>query len=125
MTPETKRLVRVFSALPKDEKKTLLAFAEFLANRGEVAVENAPASEPLPIPRPDKETVVAAIRRLSRTYPMLDKATMLNETSGLMGEHVLHGLPASEVIDKLEAAFERHYREVSSTGEGVEHNAEP
>nr|VFJ60768.1 MAG: hypothetical protein BECKDK2373C_GA0170839_108412 [Candidatus Kentron sp. DK] len=115
MTPETKRLTRLFSQLSRDDRKTLLAFAEFLAERGGVSAEEAPPKEPVAIPRPEKESVVGAIRRLSRTYPMLDKATMLNETSSLMGEHVLHGQPAREIIDRLEAAFERHYRDFSAT----------
>nr|VFJ46063.1 MAG: hypothetical protein BECKFM1743C_GA0114222_100345 [Candidatus Kentron sp. FM]VFJ58901.1 MAG: hypothetical protein BECKFM1743A_GA0114220_102277 [Candidatus Kentron sp. FM]VFK12080.1 MAG: hypothetical protein BECKFM1743B_GA0114221_102227 [Candidatus Kentron sp. FM] len=118
MTPETKRLVRLFSRLPEEDKNTLWAFAQFLASRSEVAAENEPVHEPIPIPRPEKETVIGAIRRLSETYPMLDKATMLNETSSLMGEHVLHGQSAPKVIDKLQAAFENRYREFSSNTGG-------
>ena len=65
--------------------------------------------EPERIPRPKEESVVGAIKRLSHSYFMLDRSAMLNDTSSLMGAHVLQGRPASEVIDELEALFARHY----------------
>nr|VFK37338.1 MAG: hypothetical protein BECKSD772F_GA0070984_101413 [Candidatus Kentron sp. SD]VFK48881.1 MAG: hypothetical protein BECKSD772E_GA0070983_11475 [Candidatus Kentron sp. SD]VFK78711.1 MAG: hypothetical protein BECKSD772D_GA0070982_102232 [Candidatus Kentron sp. SD] len=116
MRTQTKELIRLFSRLPDGEKRTLLAFAEFLVNRmdGEMAPEGESIPLPTPMPRPESETVIAAIRRLSKGYPMLDKPTMLNETSTLMAEHVLRGQPASEVIDKLEERFQRHYENMKS-----------
>lgn len=90
----------------------MLAFADFLRARAETA-QTQPPPEPVmpqPAPRPDKETVMAAIKRLAAGYPMLDRALMLNEISGLMSEHLLHGRPAAEVIDALEALFDRHYQ---------------
>jgi hypothetical protein len=45
------------------------------------------------MPRPSQESVVAAIKRLSKTYEMLDRGPMLNETSALMSAHVLQGRP--------------------------------
>jgi hypothetical protein len=58
------------------------------------------------------ETVVAAIRRLSASYPMLDRRRLLNTTSSLMAQHILQGRAAAEVIDQLEQAFLEHYREL-------------
>nr|VFK27422.1 MAG: hypothetical protein BECKMB1821I_GA0114274_100330 [Candidatus Kentron sp. MB]VFK30635.1 MAG: hypothetical protein BECKMB1821G_GA0114241_10687 [Candidatus Kentron sp. MB]VFK74302.1 MAG: hypothetical protein BECKMB1821H_GA0114242_100330 [Candidatus Kentron sp. MB] len=117
MRAQTKRLIQLFSHLSDSDQKTLLAFAEFLANRADDGAEPEAESipEPVLIPRPEKETVVAAIRRLSKSYPMLDKAVMLNETSSLMAEHVLRGQPAPTVIDKLEALFQRHYDKIKSS----------
>jgi hypothetical protein len=40
---------------------------------------------------------------------MLDRSAMLNDTSTLMGAHVLQGRSASVVVDELEALFARHY----------------
>ena len=40
---------------------------------------------------------------------MLDRSRMLNETSSLMTQHVIHGRAAGEVIDELEQLFRRHY----------------
>ena len=63
------------------------------------------------LPRPDDESVIAAIKRLAKSYPMLDKASMLNETSRLMTEHILQGRASSQVIDDLEAIFKQNYQE--------------
>ena len=54
-----------------------------------------------------------------RVYPMLDRERMLSETSGLMAAHTLQGRAAKEVIDDLEAMFERHYREFTSASDDV------
>jgi hypothetical protein len=107
-----RRLVRSFRALADAERDILLAFAEFLVQRGEAKPERHQGPrDPAPMPRPSEESVVAAIKRLSKTYEMLDRGPMLNETSALMSAHVLQGRAANEVIDELEALFARHYRE--------------
>ncbi len=107
MTPQQKKLQRLFTALPTAERETLLAFAEFLAARSQPEV--AAVQEPQRIPRPRDESVVAAMKRLSASFPMLDKAKVLNEASALMAQHILHGREAEEVIDELETLFETHY----------------
>lgn len=109
------RLVGLYRDLPEVEREMLLAFAEFLATRG--GRKDVPVPEPQAIPRPEEETVIKAMKRLSSTYPMLDKARLLNETSMLMSQHMLQGREAREVIDDLEAVFARHYRELCE-GEG-------
>jgi hypothetical protein len=106
-TSEQQRLQRIFRQLPSEQQQTLLAFAEFLHSR--VADSPAVPLEPIIKPRPADESVIAAIKRLSQSYPMLDKAVLLNETSHLMTEHILQGHHKNEVIDKLEAVFQRHY----------------
>jgi hypothetical protein len=116
------RLLNIFRHLPAANQSTLFAFAEFLATRQE-AVSSVPPPvkqelpDPTVIPRPDTESVVAAVKRLSRTYPMLDKAKMLGETSDLVGQHILQGRVAAEVIDELEAVFMRHYRTLKDSRE--------
>ncbi|MEJ5211976.1 MAG: hypothetical protein WHV61_11195 [Burkholderiales bacterium] len=106
MDARDRQLLRLFRALPEQDRATLLAFAEFLAAR---TPRPAPPREPLAIPRPAGEKVVQAIRRLRETYPMLDHGKMLNEVSQLMTQHVVHGRPAAEVIDELELLFRAHY----------------
>ena len=110
---QDRKLLKLFSRLGKEQRSTLLAFAEFLTQHG--VQQQEPVSTPQTIPRPPKEGVVAAIKRLAATYPMLDKSEMLNETSGLMAEHVMQGRPASEVIDELEKLFAAHYQKLLST----------
>ena len=106
-----KRLVKLFNSLPESERKSLLDFAEFLAGRAGIQEPSAPPvpQEPLDIPRPEEETVVAAMKRLRESYPMIDHSKMLHEASGLMGEHIMQGRPAPEVIDELEVMFVRYY----------------
>lgn len=107
---QQKRLVRLYQQLPVEQQNTLLEFAEFLAAR----VPDVPRELPKPVPqtRPAEESVVKAIRRLSTTYPMLDKSKMLNQTSSLVAQHVMQGREAREVIDELEVVFEAHYRKL-------------
>ncbi|WP_260293515.1 hypothetical protein [Sedimenticola hydrogenitrophicus] len=110
-------MLKLYSALSEPDRLSLLAFAEFLLQRSGPASETTgspPVLEPKPIPRPEVESVVAAIKRLSESYHMLDRSALLTETSSLMTAHIMHGRSANEVIDDLEALFERHHQELVS-----------
>lgn len=116
------RLLQLFRALDTTDQAALIAFAEFLGTRSGGAVpgpssvmESPPLPEPELIPRPQTESVVAAVKRLSRTYHMLEKRHMLNETSALVAQHVMQGRDAAEVIDELELIFQRRYEELKSS----------
>lgn len=50
-----------------------------------------------------------AIKRLTQTYPMLDRRKLLADTSKYVAQHALEGRSAVEVIDELEVVFSRHY----------------
>jgi len=105
-----RELIKLYRSLDQDDRNTLRAFGEFLASRSTTSKQDEQGPlEPVPTPRPQEESVVGAIKRLSLSYFMLDRSVMLNETSSLMGAHVLQGRPAKEVIDDLEALFVRHY----------------
>ena len=107
MKRDEKDLLKFFRALAPEQQETLMTFAEFLAARG-VAVPQA-IGAPEPIPRPEEERVVQAIKRLRLTYPMLDHSQMLHEIADFMTQHLVMGKPAEEVIDEVEAVFRRHY----------------
>ena len=104
------RLREILGELPEAQARALLEYAEFLAARYSGPKE---VTAPLDIPRPQKESVVKAIKRLGATYPMVDRAKMLNETSVLMTQHVISGRDAVEVIDELEILFRRHYEKLA------------
>lgn len=104
---DVKRLQEIFSGLTPAAAQQLLEFAEFLYVR-HAAVVAAPLLRQ-DIPRPAQESVIKAIKRLSATYPMLDRGKMLHETSALMTQHVVQGRDATAVIDDLEALFRQHY----------------
>lgn len=121
MSSEQDRLLALFDALTPPERDSLLAYAEFLqTRRRSTGVPMAPGilpappsverAKPLDIPRPSQEAVVAALKRLTATYPMLDKSKLLSDTSGLVTQHIMQGRPQVEVIDELEAIFVRHYQ---------------
>jgi len=109
MTADERRLLRQFRALSEGKRSSLLDYADFLLNRELPDAPEVPVL-PLPIPRPDKESVVKAIKRLRETYPMVDRAKILHDTSACMTKHLVHGKPAAEVIDELEALFQNHYQ---------------
>lgn len=113
MKSAEKKLLGLFGKLDSSEQETLLAFAEFLLERDKAGQKHPePVPEPQLIPRPETESVVAAIKRLSASYPMLETPQILNETSALMTKHVMQGMGANEVIDELEALFSRFYNEM-------------
>jgi 16S rRNA A1518/A1519 N6-dimethyltransferase RsmA/KsgA/DIM1 with predicted DNA glycosylase/AP lyase activity len=104
-------LLAAFGQLDGAQQDMLLEFAAFLAVRTTVA-SAAPVTAPQPEPRPAVESVVVAIKRLTRTYPMLDRRKLMGPTSLLMSQHTLQGRAATAVIDELELVFERHYLEI-------------
>jgi hypothetical protein len=109
LKPEEQKALKLFRALGNVQKQTVTSFMEFLLTQGESTRANMPLQPDL-IPRPDKESVVKAIKRLRATYHMLDQNRLFNETSQHMTSHLLHGRPAAQVIDELEAMFVQHYQ---------------
>ncbi|MDH5444832.1 MAG: Crp/Fnr family transcriptional regulator [Gammaproteobacteria bacterium] len=108
MKQSEKKLLEYFRKLSTQDAQNLLSFAEFLAAKS--LLEPDPETLTVnKIERPTDESVIAAIKRLSASYPMLDKGKMLTETSSLMTQHVIQGRSAIEVIDELELVFERYY----------------
>jgi hypothetical protein len=122
MATSEQYLAELFSKLAAGEQATLLAFAEFLAGRSSspaVAVSREPVTVPDPefIERPPEESVVGGLKRLSKTYPMLDKSEMLSATSDMVATHIMQGTDATEAINELEKVFRKHY-EMLKSGNG-------
>lgn len=110
MSKLTNTLQTLAEKLSEGEQKNLLDYAEFLVSRS--ANEPEPVSYvPLEILRPAEETVVAAMKRLSKTYPMLNVDKFLHEASSLMSDHIMHGKAALGVINDLQKLFEKNYQE--------------
>jgi hypothetical protein len=114
---QQEKLIQVVEQLSPQDQAAVDSFAAFLLSRSGGAVVAEPAApaqvpEINPIPRPEDEKVVAAVKRLSRTYFMLDKKKMLGVTSDLVTQHVIQGRDAGEVIDELERIFEDYYRQL-------------
>ncbi len=111
-----RRLLKILRTLGPQDRASLIAFGEFLVTGGAGAESRDPErslpapTEPQHEPRPSQESVVGAIQRLRRVYPMLDPGEMLHETSALMAAHVLQGREAAKVIDELEVLFVGRYQ---------------
>jgi len=110
-TNTEKQLLKFFSGLDDERKQALLEYAEFLYERSDQEPA-LPLAKPVLLPRPEDETVVGAIKRLSASYDMVDKQTVLHEISGLMAQNMMQGRPAPEVIDDIEALFESRYQDM-------------
>ncbi|MEW8682311.1 MAG: hypothetical protein AB2536_10425 [Candidatus Thiodiazotropha endolucinida] len=112
LAADQQRLLDLFDRLDSQQRQTLLSFAAFLL--GQESVESEPEEEgihePKQIERPQEESVVKAIKRLSESYFMLERERLLDETSSLMMAHMMQGRDAESVIDELEALFARHYQ---------------
>ena len=107
MKKNTKKLLGYYRELPDDVAQQLLDFAEFLSSKHKVEVQEL--SSPENISRPDKESVVVAVKRLSSTYPMLNTDKILDKTASLVSQNMLQGRDAVEVIDELEIIFSEQY----------------
>ncbi len=115
------KILGLFEKLSAADRDAVTSFAEFLLSRSgdalPVVIPSAPSvpaeiPEPEMIPRPEDERVVAAIKRLSKIYSMLDKSKMLGATSDLVTQHLMQGREAAEVIDELEDIFAEQYRQL-------------
>ena len=116
-------LTELFRQLSAADQLTLLAFGEFLASRGSsgavVPVKEAVViADPVVIERPPGESIVAALKRLSKTYHMLDKKEMLGATSDLVATSIMQRTDAVIVVDELEEIFRSHYEKLKSGEHG-------
>ena len=108
MSKSTDKLTQIFDLLPEHDQKTLLDFAEFLQSRA--PQPKTKITEPLDISRPDEESVIAAIKRLNQTHPMVERSSVFRETSDLMMQHMMHGKSATDVIDELQNVFHKKFK---------------
>ena len=123
MATTEKHLLQLFSRLTAGDQASLLAFAEFLGSRGAsetAVVRRKPVVIPDPeqIDRPQQESIVGCLKRLAKTYPMLDKNEMLKATSDLVATNIMQGGDTVAAVDELERIFRDHYEQLKAgTGE--------
>ncbi len=104
------RLQALFSELGAEDRHALLRYAEYLQESAGMEGGSGARQEPLDLPRPDDERVVMAIRRLAKSYPMLNHDRLLRQSADLMSAHLVSGRAAVEVIDELEELFQQQYQ---------------
>ena len=95
--------------LDDSHQQAIVDYAEFMVQRYKVENSRDRDLKPVSIERPGQETVIAAIKRLKKTYYMLDTDIILNQTSALMGQHILKGRDSADVIDELQSIFQAQY----------------
>jgi len=113
-----KNIKDIYDALPADSRNSLMDFAEFLFQRD--APAEAVSLQKQELPRPETESVVAALKRLNASYPMIERKLVFHESSSLMTEHILQGRDAGDVIDELESLFDRHYQALLTAQEAAD-----
>jgi len=112
---QERELIKLYRSLDEANKEAFLAFGEFLKTRANPEnPQTVVESLLVDIPRPETESVIKAIKRLSATYPMVDKETILHPISNLMTSHIIQGRKASEVIDDLQDLFLSEYESLKN-----------
>lgn len=114
MGSEKQRLIKLFEEMNDQRRTSLLDYALYLSQQPskmpDDVLKEQEKSQPLKTPRPDNENIVNAIKRLRASFFMLNTDGLLNETSALMGQFMVQGRAAEEVIDDLEIMFNSHYQ---------------
>ena len=116
MNCNKENLIEIFETLDAERQASLFDFAEFLQSKGELVVREV--VDRVEIARPDKESVVGAIKRLKETYPMIDSMKVFTSASELMTDHMVKGRDAVEVIDEMEKIFEEFYEKMLEDFQG-------
>jgi hypothetical protein len=111
MKNKLREIKLLLAQLDDDHQQSIIDYANFLVQKYKTDNSGAGDLKPESIERPGQETVIAAIKRLKKTYYMLDTDSMLNQTSALMGQHILKGRKASDVIDELQSIFQTQYKQ--------------
>ena len=110
LTAEQRRTVIDFARFLVEENKRRGAGATSTEDAAETETGEAPATEPLAIPRPAEEKPVHALKRLKANYPMLTGESLFSEAANLMMRHHMMGHDGGEVIDEMEQLFARAYQ---------------
>ena len=97
------------SHLDGELQQAVVDYATFQVQHYKIQTPAEAGLKPKTIARPEQETVIGAIKRLKKTYYMIDSDTLLDETSSLMGQHILPGREASAVINELQSIFQVKY----------------
>ena len=110
MKRDAKALADLFNTLDKDRQQSLFDYAELLRSKGGMVQQEI--AEPVEIPKAENESVVGAIKRMKRSYPMIDSMEVFAVASSLMTDHMVKGRDAEEVINEIEALFEDAYQKL-------------
>ncbi|MBF0421536.1 MAG: hypothetical protein HQL73_00935 [Magnetococcales bacterium] len=104
-------LKQIYQQLNDTNRDALLKFARFLLQDQETAPRAALPQEPVPIVPMPGENVIQALKRLKKTYPMIDAdMRLLDAASQCVMQKVL-GHPDAVLIVKMERLFRDAYEQ--------------
>ena len=103
-------LIDLYEAMDDERKRSLSDYTDVLYAQADPINKVIPS--PDDIPRPEKETVVGAVKRLKIKYHMIGSMTVFSRASELMTDHMVKGRDVIEVIDEMEILFEDAYKKV-------------
>ncbi len=103
----SKALIELYESMDDERKRSLCDFADFLYAKADPISKEIPAPED--VPRPQRETVVGAVKRLKTKYHMVESMTVFSAASALMTDHMVKGRDVVEVINEMEVLFEDAY----------------
>jgi len=112
MKVKEKKLLHFYRDMAAVDQHALLRYAEFLFEQQKAVTVDFEIEAPKITEAAENETVVGALKRLSASYPMLDKSKMLDETSALMSDHLLKGKSKEDVIVEFNLLFEEQYKKL-------------
>ncbi|MDH4199443.1 MAG: Crp/Fnr family transcriptional regulator [Spirochaetia bacterium] len=120
MNLDEKKLLRYFRGIGAIHQQSILDFAQHLYEKHPNR-ENI--SDPVEILRPEEESVVSAIKRLRKSYPMLDSMGLLGKSSELLTQNLIQGKEKKSTIDELEVLFKDEYTRFAkdNTNQDTEH----
>lgn len=112
-----KRLLAIWNGLDPASRQGWLQYGEFLL--ANVQPAPLPLVEPDSTPGPEGESAIQALKRLRKSYAMMDiSATLLDEAAQLMTRRIF-GASDAEIIPQMAALFQSHYRQWCASRQGT------
>lgn len=109
-----RQLCKLYKSLNDNNREALMSFAAFLNSKDIILGSDEAAAElqvPLLIAAVENESVIKGIKRLKKSYFMIENEDLLHEVSAFMTQHVMQGATIEEVMPQIEAVFEKFYEE--------------
>ena len=105
----SRELKALMPRLGDEHQQAVADYASFLVQQNNNQTPVEASLEPEVIVIPGRETVIAVIKRLKKSYYMLDSDEQLDGTSSLMRQHISRGREASAVTNELQSMFQEKY----------------
>ncbi|MEO5350014.1 MAG: hypothetical protein H7836_10235 [Magnetococcus sp. YQC-3] len=110
---EQNRLLTAWKKLDQEGQRSVRLFAEFLSQQTDnqtAEQQKTVPQEPLSLPKPAGESAVLALKRLKKSYPMIEADfSLLEDASKLLLKKIM-GTEDATVVAELEELFASRYQ---------------